>query len=142
MNNLARMRENLFKDFFDDWAVLGPRIRPMQARLLPEDFPVDIRETDGQYMIEAEIPGLKKDEIKIEVDGRQLTISAEVKKESEEKQEGRVLQHERYYGMVSRSFTLGCDVDASSAKASYQSGVLKLQLTKASPSAGHRIEIQ
>ena len=142
MNNLARVRENLFKDFFDDWALLGPRMRPLQGKLLPEDFPVDIRENDGQYMIEAEIPGLQKDDIKIEVDGRQLTISAEVKQESESKDGGRVLQKERYYGMVSRSFTLGSDIDASSAKASYQSGVLKLQLSKVSPPAGHRIEIQ
>lgn len=142
MNNFARVRENLFKDFYDDWAQLSPRIRPLQGRVLPEDFPVDIRETDGRYTIEAEIPGLQKDEIKIEVDGRQLTISAELKQESESKQEGRAIQRERYYGMVSRSFTLGCDVDAGSAKASYHSGVLKLELSKASPPAGHRIEVQ
>jgi HSP20 family protein len=142
MNNLARVRENILKDFFDDWAVLSPRIQPLHARVLPEEFPVDIRETEGHYMIEAEIPGLQKDEIKVEVEGRQLTISAEIKQATEEKQEGRVLQRERYHGMVSRSFTLGCDVEASSAKATYQSGVLKLQLSKVSPSAGQRIEIQ
>jgi HSP20 family protein len=142
MNNIARLRENLFKDFFDDWALVSPRVRPLHGRLLPEDFPVDIRETETHYTIEAEMPGLQKDDIKIEVDGRQLTISAEVKQESEEKEEGRVVQRERYHGMVSRSVALGCDVDSSTAKASYQSGVLKLQLTKASPPTGHRIEIQ
>ncbi len=142
MNNIARMRENLFKDFFDDWAMFSPRIRPLHGRLLPEDFPVDIRETDSQYLIEAEIPGLQKDDIKIEVDGKQLTISAEVKQETEAKEEGRVVQKERYYGMVSRSFSLGCDVDSGSAKANYQNGVLKLELSKASPPSGHRIEIQ
>jgi HSP20 family protein len=142
MNNIARMRENLFKDFFEDWALMSPRIRPLHGRLLPEDFPVDIRETDGQYMIEAEIPGLKKDDIKVEIDGRALTISAEVKQESEEKDEGRIVQRERYYGAVSRSFTLGCDVDSSSAKASYHGGVLRLQLSKISPASGQRIEIQ
>ncbi len=142
MNNLARVRENLFKDFFDDWAVFSPRIRPLHGRLLPEDFPVDIRESDGQYTIEAEIPGLKKEDIKIEIENRQLTISAEVKQATEEKEEGRVVQCERYHGMVSRSFTLGSDVDSASAKASYENGVLKLQLTKISPAAGHRIEIQ
>lgn len=142
MNNLARVRENLFKDLFDDWARFSPRVRTLHGRPLPEDFPIDIRETNGQYMIEAEIPGLKKEDIKIEIDGKQLTISAEVKQEREAKQDDHVVQCERYYGMVSRSLPLACDVDATSAKANYDSGVLKLQLTKVSPPAGHRIEIQ
>lgn len=142
MNNLVHVRENLFKDLLNDWAVLTPRMRALHGQIVPEDFPVDIRETEQQITIEAEIPGLKKDDIKIEIDGRQLTISAEVKKETEAKEEGRVVQCERYYGMTSRSFTLNSDVNPSAAKASYQNGVLKLELSKITPPAGKRIEVQ
>ena len=142
MNNIARLRENLFKDFMEDWVLFNPRMRTLPTRLPPDDFPVDIRETDTQYLIEAEMPGLKKDEIKIEIDGKNVTISAEVKREAETKDDGHMLQHERYFGLVSRGFAFAQDVDTASAKASYQNGVLKLELSKRSPSTGQRIEIQ
>ena len=142
MNNLSRMRENLFKDFFEDWALFNPRMRTMPGTMLAEDFPVDIRETDHGYIIEAEMPGLQKSDIKVDIDGKRLLISAEVRRESESKEEGRIVQRERYYGMVSRTFSLDCNLDAASAKASYQSGVLRLEVSKASPASGQRIEIQ
>ena len=81
-------------------------------------------------MIRADIPGVKKDDIKVSVDGNVVSISAEVKQEKEEKQGERVIRSERYRGAVSRSFSLGQDVDESAAQAKYADGVLELTLPK------------
>ena len=67
---------------------------------------VDISETDQEFQIQAELPGVKKEDIKVSVDGNQVSISAEVKKEKEEKEGKKVIRSERYYGSVSPSFTL------------------------------------
>jgi HSP20 family protein len=75
------------------------------------------------------------------VTGGQVSISAEVKKEKEEKQGERVLHSERYYGMLSRSFTLPADVDSQTAKAEYKDGVLELTLPKKASAQSKRLTI-
>jgi HSP20 family protein len=80
--------------------------------------------------VKAEIPGVSKDDIKVSVEGNQVSLSAEVKKEKEEKEGAKVIRSERYYGSVSRSFTLDESVDQSAASAKYENGVLQLTLPK------------
>ena len=75
------------------------------------------------------------------VEGNQVTIGAEVKKESEEKKDGRVLRSERQYGYASRSFTLASAVDEAKAIAKYQDGVLELTLPKKAATSSKRLAI-
>ena len=91
---------------------------------------MDVTETDTGYMVKAEIPGVRKEDIHVEVEGPRVMITAEAKKEKEEKKEGRVIRSERMYGYASRSFTLGQEVDRAKAEAKYVDGVLTLTLPK------------
>jgi HSP20 family protein len=77
----------------------------------------------------------------VRIDGNQVTISAEVKKESEEKKGKRVLRSERQYGFASRSFTLSCDVDDAAAKAKVENGVLELTLPKRAKSSAKKVDV-
>lgn len=103
---------------------------------------VDVNENDGAYTVKAEIPGVRKEDIDVRIDGAVVSLSAEVKKEKEEKQGERVLRSERAYGYASRSFTLGSEVDAGKVQAKYESGVLTLTLPKKSPGEARRIAVQ
>jgi HSP20 family protein len=115
-----------FEDFFR-----VPRMRSL-VRDLPAEpgIKMDVAEDDEAYHVKAEVPGVKKEDIHVSVEGNQVSITAEVKKEKEEKKGETVLRSERYYGMQSRSFTLMHDVDQDKAEAKYQDGVLDLTLPK------------
>ncbi len=102
---------------------------------------VDVKEDEKAYTIHAEIPGVKKEDLQIDVDGDQVSIRGEVKREKEEKKGEKVIYSERSYGMVSRSFSLPSDVDAQGAKADYKDGVLNLTLPKKAGAATKRIAI-
>jgi HSP20 family protein len=91
---------------------------------------MDVTESDKAYVVKAEIPGVRKEDIHVEVDGAKVMITAEVKKDTEEKKEGRVVRSERSYGYASRMFTLGCELDRAKAEAKYVDGVLTLTLPK------------
>jgi HSP20 family protein len=91
---------------------------------------MDVSEVEGAYEVKAEIPGVRKEDIHVEIDGPQVMITAEVKKDTEEKKEGRLLRSERSYGFASRVFTLGFDIDRAKAVAKYENGVLTLTLPK------------
>jgi len=109
----------------------GLFVRPMRFDLeaAPQmRMKVDVTRADDSYTVKAEIPGVKKEDIQVAVDGNEVTISGEVKKETEEKKGEEVLRSERYYGKISRSFTLPHDVDESRVVAKYADGVLKLTL--------------
>ena len=119
-------------------------LRPMR-RDLAEAAPqirVDLSEHDGSYAIKADIPGVKKEDINVDVDGNVVTISAEVKKASEDKKDGRVLRSERQVGYASRTFTLAASVDESKAEAKYENGVLELRLPKKDASGNKRLAIK
>lgn len=89
---------------------------------------MDVSENDGNYTVKAEIPGVNKNDIHISVDGNLVSISAEVKKEKEEKSGESVISRERYYGKVSRSFSLANEVDAEKVQANYADGVLEIKM--------------
>lgn len=106
--------------------------RPL--RILEEETGMQVRtdlaEDEKAYTIKAEIPGVKKEDIHVTVDGNRVSISAETKRESEEKEGAKVIRSERYYGKVYRSMLLENDVDQSEAEAKYADGVLTLRLPK------------
>jgi len=127
LSDLARL--DPFRNFDDMFK--GFMLRPVYSGLEAEpQMKIDVSEEDKAYLIKAEIPGVKKDDIHVTVDGNQVTISAEVRKEKEEKEGKKLIRSERYYGNVYRSFSLGQDVDQSAAKAKYADGVLELTLPK------------
>jgi HSP20 family protein len=102
---------------------------------------MDVKEAEGQYRIKAEIPGVKKEDIHLTIDGNRVSISAEVKHEKEEKEGEKVIRSERSYGMASRSFTLADEVDQSKVQAKYADGVLELTLPKKAGSVRKEIPI-
>jgi len=91
---------------------------------------MDVKEADGKYLVNAEIPGVSKDDIHVTVDGNRVSISAEVKQEKDVKEGERVIRSERSYGMAARSFTLAEEVDRDQIQAKYNNGVLELTLPK------------
>src|SRR6266850_161502 len=103
---------------------------------------VDVAEKNGNYVVTAELPGVKKEDIHVSIDGAQVTIEAEVKREKEPSQDERVLHSERVYGKVMRSFTLPQEVDESKAQAKFENGVLELTLPKKAAAQRKQISIQ
>ncbi|MDH5536142.1 MAG: Hsp20/alpha crystallin family protein, partial [Betaproteobacteria bacterium] len=99
-------------------------------------------ESENAYKLHAEIPGVKKDDIHITIDGDHVAISAEVKQEKDVRNGDRVLRSERYYGKVQRAFSLGQPVDESAANAKYDNGVLELTLPKKAATSAKRVTIQ
>jgi HSP20 family protein len=102
---------------------------------------IDVTQNDKAYTVKADMPGVKKEDIHVEVDGNVLAISAEVKKEKEEKKDERVIRSERYYGRLERSFTLDHDVDEAAVEAKYSDGVLNLTLPKKGKVTSRQIAI-
>lgn len=105
------------------------------------EIKVEVKESNGDYTVQAEMPGVKKEDINVQIDGNRVAISAEVKRESEQKEGERVLRSERYYGSVARTFSLGSDLDESKASARYENGVLTLTLPKKATPATRRLTI-
>ena len=135
-----------FDDAFDD-LLRGFFVRPVgfegtQKQAAPAQFRVEVTEGEQAYTLRAEIPGVKKDDINISIDGDQVAISAEVKNEKDVKEGERVLRSERYYGKVYRAFALGQPVDENGAAAKYADGILELTLPKKAAAQAKRIEIQ
>ena len=127
--------DDLFKGLF---------VRPMRVDLDlgPQmRMKIDVTKTDDTYTVKADIPGVKKDDIQVSIDGNEVTISGEIKKESEEKKGEEVLRSERHYGKVSRSFTLPHDVGEAKVVAKYADGVLKLTLPMKSKVATRKITV-
>ncbi len=137
-NELARLdpfgnMDDLFKGF-----TLRPVFRGLEAE---PQIKVDVSEEDKSYLVKAEIPGVKKEDIHVSIDGNQVSISAEIKKEKEEKEGKRVIRSERYYGKVYRSFSLDQEVDQGGAQAKYSDGVLEVKLPKKPGSAAKQLTV-
>jgi HSP20 family protein len=102
---------------------------------------VDIKEDAAAYRVHAELPGMKKEDIHVHIDGPIVSISAERKQEKEVKEGERVLRTEHYFGTVSRSFQLGQDIDEGGASAKFNDGVLELTLPKKAPVQTRKLSI-
>lgn len=114
---------------FDDWLYM-PRMPMFRALPTEVEMKLDLTEDDKAFYIKAEIPGVNKEDIHVSIDGDEVSITAETKKEKEEKKGETVLRSERYCGRWARSFTLGHTVDEAKAEAKYVDGVLTLTLPK------------
>jgi HSP20 family protein len=97
---------------------------------LPDSFKVDIKETESAYVVHAEIPGVKKEDLNVTVDAGKLTIAAEIKQFDQAKEGEKIVRSERYYGSLARSFQLPLEVDQDASTAKYENGILELILTK------------
>jgi HSP20 family protein len=138
MANLTR--SNPFEDLFKEFS-RGFWVKPASFPAASVEMKIDVKEDDKAFTIRAEIPGVKKDDIKVDIDRNLVSVSAEVKQEKEEKQGEKVVYSERAYGMASRSFTLPLEVDAEGAKAEYKDGLLSLVLPKKANGSGRRVSI-
>ena len=136
-----------FDDAFDD-LLRGFFVRPVglegthPTQAAPAQFRVEVTEGEQAYTLRAEIPGVKKDDIKVSVDGNQVSITAEIKKESEEKKGESVIRSERYYGKQYRAFGLPQDVDPGKTEAKYADGVLELLLPKKAGTAPQQVTVK
>jgi len=128
--------DELFRGFF---------VRPVDygfgAGTEAPEMRVDVKEDNGTYQVHAELPGIRKDDIHVSIDGPVVSISAERKQEKEVKNGDRVLRTERYFGKVSRSFQLGQEVDEANAVAKFNDGVLELTLPKKAAAQAKRLTI-
>lgn len=105
-------------------------------------FRIDVSEADKGYVVHAELPGVTKDDIQVTIEGNQVTISAEVKRDGERRDGERAVHVERYAGSLFRSFTLGSELDEDASEARFENGVLELKLAKKAQAAGRKLSIQ
>jgi len=139
MTNVTRY--NPFDELFGDLGK-GFWVKPLAFPGGQEmSIKVDVKEDDKAYTVRADIPGMKKEDIQVDVDGNMVSLRAETKQEKEEKQGEKLLYRERNYGMVSRSFALPAEVDEKAARAEYKDGVLNLVLPKKANGGAKRVAV-
>ncbi len=107
----------------------------------PAPIRFDVRETPTAYAVAAELPGAKKEDIHVEIEGNEVTISAETRREVEQKEGEKWLRTERHYGKVARRFALPQEVDETKAEAKFADGVLELTLPKKAAITGRKIAV-
>ena len=142
MSNITRF--DPFNDLVDDF-FKGFLVRPYgyeQREAVAPRMKVDVAEKNGAYLVTAEIPGVRKEDIHVSVDGAQVTLEAEVKQEREAGKDERVLHVERLYGKATRSFTLPAELDEAKVEAKYRDGLLELTLPKKAAAARKQIAVQ
>ncbi|HKU46425.1 MAG TPA: Hsp20/alpha crystallin family protein [Burkholderiales bacterium] len=142
MANITRF--DPFNELVDD-LFKGFLVRPLayegRDAVLPR-MKVDVAEKNGHYLVSAELPGVRKEDIQVTIDGAEVTLAAEVKREKEVTQDERVLHAERAFGKLSRSFSLPQEVDEAKAEAKFRDGVLELTLPKKAAAARKQVTIQ
>ena len=142
MANVTRF--DPFNDLVDD-LFRGFLVRPVAYEGRGETLlrmKVDVAEKNGAYKVTAELPGVRKEDIQVSIDGPQVTLAAEIKQEKEASQDERVLHTERVFGKLSRSFTLPQEVDEAKAEAKFRDGILELTLPKKAAAQRKQITIQ
>ena len=126
---------NAFNDFDKDF---------FGGRMPINNCKTDIRDDGNKYVLESELPGFEKEDIKLDISGTQLTISAEHSQNNDEKDDkGNYIRRERTFGSYKRSFDIG-DIDADAISAEYRNGILTINLPKKAPEApvARRLEIK
>ncbi|KUL30285.1 Hsp20/alpha crystallin family protein [Chlorobium limicola] len=127
----------ILEDVFND------KVSPFFSSMITPSFKVDISEDDKAIYVSADMPGIVKEDVKVSMEDDVLCISAERKQEEEEKKKG-YHRIERTWGSMSRSFTVGDNVDSENIDAAYDNGVLKITLPKKEPEPkkGKEIEVK
>jgi HSP20 family protein len=135
----ALTRYDRMEDFLPEMFRRFARPLSLDMEMAP-DIRLDVSENDGEFVVAAEIPGARKDDIRVVVDGRAVSISAEMKQDTEQRDDktGRVLLKETARGNVSRTFVLTQEVDDKACTAKLENGILKLHLPKRA-NAGNRV---
>ena len=126
--------ENLFDDFFGDpFGMMMPQGRdPLYGKHAKNLMKTDVREMDGSYELDVDLPGFKKEDVKLDLDNGYLTISAQRNEELDEKDnEGRYIRQERATGSCARSFYVGKELEPKDISAKFENGILSLHLPKA-----------
>lgn len=131
--------EGFFDDFMNDFCFRKEGKKHMNG-FCPNNYTpskhmmkTDIKENDKSYELDIDLPGFKKDDVKVEFDNGYMTILAEIKNEKEEKDENRnFLRRERFFGNCSRSFYVGDEIKVDDIKANFKDGVLHLNIPKVS----------
>ena len=143
MNALTRFErfDDMFPEMFRRW------MKPMTVAGFeaPGEIRIDVTENDKGYEVRAEVPGAKKEDIRVTIDGNYVSISTELKREKEEEKKAkgeRTLVKEIYYGSASRGFSLPFEVDEKASIAKYEDGVLKLSLLKNQEASSRTLNIQ
>ena len=128
--------ENLFDDSLSDFFGFGRMMPQISSELYGKHaknlMKTDVRELDGSYELDVDLPGFKKDEVTVDLQDGYLTISAAKALDKDESdQKGKFLRRERYSGSMSRSFYVGDDVESTDICAKYEDGILKISVPKA-----------
>ena len=133
--------DNLFDEMFnfdDDFFEPKPERGLLPSHRGPkghhgELMRTDVKETKKAYKLSIDLPGYKKDDIKVKFDDGILTVSAEKVEENEEEKDGKVIRQERFSGATRRSWYVGEDIKREEIVAKYENGVLKLTVPKSDP---------
>jgi HSP20 family protein len=135
--NALMTRGSLLNEFFKDMAP-GFYVSPLHGDPLPDpaQIKIDVKENDQAYTVQAEVPGVGKEDIQVSLDGAVVMLRAEVKQQDVQTKDDKTLRSERYYGSISRSFQLPQEVDQAQSKAKYENGVLTLTLPKKQSGGG------
>ena len=130
LSNLHKDLDSLFETF----------LQPTTTGSFDFSPPCDIEETNNHYEVKFDLPGVKKEDIKLEVRDNQLFVSGE-KREEKKTTEGKSHISERFYGSFSRSFTLPTQVDNSKVEAVFKDGVLEIRIPKSETAKAKKIAI-
>ena len=125
--NMLDLFDDLDRDFFRGFA--RPE-RMLYGKNAPHMMKTDVKETDDGYELAVDLPGLKKEEIHLELQNGCLTISTQKSLESKEEKHGRLLRQERYSGTMQRTFYVGKNLTEEDVQAKYEDGVLTVKLPK------------
>jgi len=129
--------DGLFDEFFRPVLVRGasatPQVRPIR---------VDVKENAEAYVVLAELPGVKKEDIEVEVEGNEVTLRAQTRREEAAKDDGQKwLRVERRFGAAERRLALPQEIDDGKAQARFADGVLELTLPKKAPASGRKVQV-
>ena len=126
--------EEMFNDFDDDLFAAAPRHPGHNLMRLPKPdmglMRTDVKENKKNYQLSIELPGYKKDDVKVKLDKGVLTVSATRHEEKSDEKDGKIIRHERYFGSVSRSWYVGEELKQQDVKANYKNGILSLIVPK------------
>ena len=136
MGSLTRFNRLFDDTFFNDF------LMPIERRM-GNWFPaIDVHETDGKYLVDVDLPGIKKEDIHVSIENGILTVKGETKTEEKEEKDGKLIRHERHMGSYIRQLTVGENVAPDAIEAKFKNGVLSLELKKVETSEPKKLEIK
>ncbi|MBL8343122.1 MAG: Hsp20/alpha crystallin family protein [Rubrivivax sp.] len=134
--SVDRLFDEAFGGFFGAPATAGPR-----GETAARSPALDVAESDRAYTVKLEMPGVKKEDIKVTIEGKRISLSAHSESAQEKKEGDRVVYRERSVASYARSFTLPVDVDQAGAGARLENGVLTLELPKRGAGAAAQLTV-